>query len=79
MELEKYIISIEKNGQMVPVGSIYGENYQTARFAYLDEYLDSANAAPVSISLPLQQKSFSQRRPDSFLKDFCRKDSPEDL
>ena len=68
MELEKYIISIEKNGQMVPVGSIYGENYQTARFAYLDEYLDSANAAPVSISLPLQQKSFSAEKTRQFFE-----------
>ena len=39
MELEKYIISIEKNGQMVPVGSISGEDYRTAQFSYIDEYL----------------------------------------
>ena len=68
MELEKYIISIEKNGQMVPVGSICGENYQTARFAYLDKYLDSANAVPVSISLPLQRKSFSAEKTRQFFE-----------
>ena len=39
MELEKYIISIEKNGQMVPVGLISGEDYRTAQFSYMDEYL----------------------------------------
>ena len=50
---EKYQISIERNGQMVPVGYIQGESYRTAQFTYMDEYLNDGNAVPVSISLPL--------------------------
>ena len=60
MELEKYIISIEKNGHMVPVGSISGEDYRTARFSYRDEYVDDADAVPISISLPLQREFFGR-------------------
>ena len=36
---KQYQISIERNGQMVPVGQINGENYETAQFAYSDQYL----------------------------------------
>ena len=68
MELEKYIISIEKNGRMVPVGSISGEDYRTARFSYRDEYLDDADAVPVSISLPLQRESFSAEQTRQFFE-----------
>ena len=68
MELEKYIISIEKNGQMVPVGSISGEDYRTAQFSYMDEYLDDANASPVSISLPLQREFFSAGQTRQFFE-----------
>ena len=68
MEPEKYIISIEKNGRMVPVGSISGEDYRTARFSYRDEYLDDADAVPVSISLPLQRESFSAEQTRQFFE-----------
>ena len=34
MELEKYIISIEKNGRMVPVGSISGEENASVRLGF---------------------------------------------
>ena len=68
MEPEKYIISIEKNGRMVHVGSISGEDYRTARFSYRDEYLDDADAVPVSISLPLQRESFSAEQTRQFFE-----------
>ena len=68
MGLEKYIISIEKNGRMVPVGSISGEGFRTAQFSYMDEYLDDANAVPVSISLPLQRESFSAGQTRQFFE-----------
>ena len=68
MELEKYIISIEKNGRMVPVGSIDGGDYRTAQFSYMDEYLDEANAVPVSISLPLQRERFSAGQTRQFFE-----------
>ena len=68
MELEKYIISIAKNGRMVPVGSIDGGDYRTAQFSYMDEYLDEANAVPVSISLPLQRERFSAGQTRQFFE-----------
>ena len=51
MDHEKYQISIERDGRMVPVGSISGESYRTAIFSYIVEYLGDRNAVPVSISL----------------------------
>ena len=62
MMREKYQISIERNGQMVPVGYIQGESYRTAQFTYMDEYLNDGNAVPVSISLPLRRDSFSPEK-----------------
>ena len=43
MEHEKYNISIERNGRMVPVGLISGENYRTAKFSYVDDYLENVS------------------------------------
>ena len=68
MDHEKYQISIERDGRMVPVGSISGESYRTARFSYIGEYLDDRNAVPVSISLPLQRESFSAEQTRRFFE-----------
>lgn len=65
---EKYQISIERNGRMVPVGVISGENYQTAQFSYIDEYLEDVNAVPVSISLPLRRESYSAEKTRQFFE-----------
>ena len=65
---EKYQISIERDGRMVPVGSISGESYRTARFSYIEEYLDDRDAVPVSISLPLQRESFSAEQTRRFFE-----------
>ena len=65
---EKYQISIERNGQMVPVGYIQGESYRTAQFTYMDEYLNDGNAVPVSISLPLRRDSFSPEKTRQFFE-----------
>ena len=51
-------VSIEKNGEIVPVGTITGETASDARFRYLDEYREG-DGTPVSISLPLQEDAFS--------------------
>ena len=68
MEHEKYQISIERNGRMVPVGVIRGENCQTAQFSYTEEYLDDGNAVPVSVSLPLRQGIFSAEQTRRFFE-----------
>ena len=78
MDHEKYQISIERDGRMVPVGSISGESYRTATFSYIEEYLDDRNAVPVSISLPLQRGKLFGGTDQAVLKDFFRKGSPED-
>ena len=88
---EKYQISIERDGRMVPVGLISGESYRTATFSYIEEYLDDRNAVPVSMNTWLTEmhyrfpsvflysgKAFRRNRPGGFLKDFFRKGSPED-
>ena len=68
MEPKEYLISIERNGKMILVGHICGESYQTAQFSYFDSYLDNGNAVPISISLPLQQESFSAERTGEFFR-----------
>lgn len=66
MEINKYQISIERNGRMVPIGRICGESHQTAQFSYDDSYLDSENAVPISICLPLRKERFSAEETRQF-------------
>ena len=68
MEHEKYNISIERNGRMVPVGLISGENYRTAQFSYVDDYLENENIFPISVSLPLRRESFSAEQTRQFFE-----------
>lgn len=44
-------VSIERNGEMLPVGTITGEDSSTARFRYADTYRIEMGM-PVSISFP---------------------------
>ena len=53
-----YKVKIEREGLMVSVGTIAGENSQTARFCYDEEYIKSCKV-PISLSLPLQSAPFS--------------------
>lgn len=68
MGTDRYQICIEKNGQMVPVGYISGKDYRTAQFSYSEQYLQDDHAEPVSISLPLQKESFSERQTRQFFE-----------
>ena len=52
-------VSIEMNGNQVPVGRIEGSNSTDATFTYSEEYMKSSNARQISISLPLQKEAFS--------------------
>lgn len=63
----EYQVSVERNGRMVPVGSIVTEGME-GRFAYGDAYLESDSAVPVSISLPLQRELFSPEQTRSFFE-----------
>ena len=57
--MKTLIVSIERNGVMVPVGSISGSDSSDARFQYSDDYLQSGKSTSLSISLPLQTDPFS--------------------
>ncbi len=57
--MRKLSVYIEINGKQHPVGSITGESYRDAVFAYDREYMDSEAGAPVSVSLPFREDAFS--------------------
>ena len=48
-------VSIERGGNMIPVGTISGNGVSDACFRYSDNYLRDPAAAALSISLPLQE------------------------
>jgi len=54
-------ISIEKNGKQVYVGDIVG-----GAFCYAGEYTQREDAAPISISMPLQAEPFSPAQTRNF-------------
>ena len=60
-------VSIEKNGELIPVGTITGETAANACFRYLDEYRDSGGA-PISINLPLQEDAFTAEQTTSYFE-----------
>lgn len=59
-------VLIEKNGVPVPVGVITGSTEAPAAFRYTADYLESPGAAPISVSLPLQEGAFSVQRTRAF-------------
>ena len=60
--MREYIVSIEKNGDQIIVGSIIGTDVSDASFVYDDKYLNSDDPVAISISLPLQKEPFSSKR-----------------
>lgn len=52
-------VQIEINGMMTKVGSITGNSYKDAVFAYDESYTADKNHRPISISLPLAKQAFS--------------------
>lgn len=65
MELKVYI---EIYGEQRRVGSITGNSYVDAVFQYEREYLNSSYAAPISISLPFMEDSFSTEKTRCFFE-----------
>ena len=55
----EYLVSIEREGKQVLVGTIGGEDSGAARFSYVEKYLNDPEAAAISIHLPLQKEAFS--------------------
>lgn len=71
-------VYIEKNGKQEYVGKIVGDSSVDACFSYDDSYIEK-NGKPISISLPLEEKAFDEKRTRYFLKVFCRKGSQENV
>ena len=70
-------VIVEREGRDVVAGNIRGNDSADAYFTYTEDYLSNVNAHPVSVSLPLQQESFSPQQtrnyfegllPEGFLK-----------
>lgn len=70
-------VYIECNGNMINVGSITGHNSDDAVFSYSEEYIEDKSSRSISISLPLDERSFSPERTRCFLKVFYQKDIQE--
>lgn len=56
--MKEYLVSIERNGEMIPVGVLCGESHHDAQFRYVISYLSNAEARAISICLPLQEAAF---------------------
>ena len=62
------LVSIERNGTMIPVGTINGDDAANACFAYLPEYLQESDAVAISISLPLREEPYSATQKARFFE-----------
>ena len=61
-------ISIERNGNMIPAGTISGNDPKDACFQYLPAYLTDAAAAPISIRLPLREEPYAAVQTAAFFE-----------
>lgn len=66
--MERLIVSIERDGKMIPVGEISGNTSEDSCFAYSEEYLSHEDSTPVSISMPLQEEPFSAFQTKTFFE-----------
>lgn len=66
--MKSLYVYIERKGIMTFVGTIFGTNSSDASFVYSSEYLNSANAKAISISLPLQNHAFSPEKTKSYFE-----------
>ena len=57
--MRELIVSLERNGTLIPIGTITGNDPQDTVFTYDETYLHDHRAAAISISLPLQAEPFS--------------------
>ena len=60
-------VYIEKNGKQEYVGKIVGDSSVDACFSYDDSYIEK-NGKPISISLPLEEKAFDEKRTRYFFE-----------
>lgn len=63
-----YRVSIEKNGRQTLVGTLTGDSPEYTVFSYVPAYLEAEDAAPISLSLPLQEAAFSPAQTKNFFE-----------
>ena len=66
--MKNLIVSLEREGVMRPVGTICGNDATDSRFAYSETYLNGDDAAPISLSLPLQEAPFTAVQTKNFFE-----------
>ncbi len=65
--MKELLVSMEKNGALIPVGEISGDSPSEARFRYSDTYRESAGA-PLSVSMPLREDAFTAEQTACFFE-----------
>ena len=66
--MKKLIVRIEINGESKRVGEIAGNNFGEFCFSYAEEYLSDSESRPISISLPLEERTFNAVRTRNFFE-----------
>lgn len=66
--MNNYSVYMEIMGTPQMVGSIYGNGISDAVFQYSREYINSENSFPISVSLPISDKPFTQKETKSFFE-----------
>lgn len=62
------IVRIEQAGKFYTVGHISGLDWQSAVFSYGDDWLNSPDSVPISLSLPLQKTPFSREQTRNYFE-----------
>ena len=63
-----YRVSLERNGEMILIGTIQGNRDSDMAFRYRQEYLDDPTAIPISQSLPSRKEDFARAAGDCGLR-----------
>lgn len=66
--MRNLIVEIEINGSNVHVGDIAREEHGGACFSYADDYLESPMGRAISISLPIEKRTFSAEETRNFFE-----------
>lgn len=66
--MKKLIVRIEINGESKCVGEIAGNDFGEFCFSYAEEYLSDSESRPISISLPLEERTFNAVRTRNFFE-----------
>ena len=66
--MRKLVVLVEINGESKYVGEIAENDAGEFCFSYAEEYLSDSGSRPISISLPLEEKTFNAVRTRNFFE-----------